>query len=397
MALDYSFTDEQLLLKQNIHEWCKEYMPEEKVLQWHDERGMDDEVYKAWAKTDFARLGIPAEYGGTPCDYVTLGVMMEELCHSACTTVPFVSSTLIIFDVLEFGNDEQIKYCMDTYWETGRPPYALAISEPVGGSDNMGMQTYTKEIDGKIHLNGDKTFVTNGEHFPNMIVLAKEEDPSRENQSISMWTLPRDYPGVELTKLTKIGNQISPFARIHFDDVVIEPDQHLGERGKGFLNLMKNFEFERCVIIAMILGEAQAAMEDAAAYAAQRMAFGKPITKYQSVQEMLVDMEIRLRAVREMLYKTLWKMDNNLPINADAAMLKRFGSMALTQVASDALEIFGGHGFTTETRVGRAFLDCRGYQLGGGTREIMSHIANRPIIKEYVEYAEKEGKTEFKF
>ncbi|RDB64723.1 acyl-CoA dehydrogenase [Gordonibacter sp. 28C] len=395
--MDYSFTDEQIQLKKDIHEWAKEHMPEEKVIRWHEERGMDDEVYKAWAQTDFVRLGIPEEYGGIPCDFVTLGVMMEELCHSTVTTVPFVSSTLIIFDVLEFGSPEQIKFCMDTYYETGRPPYALAISEPVGGSDNFGMTTYTKEIDGKIHLFGDKTFVTNGEHFPHLIVLAKEEDPSRENKSISMWTTPKDVPGIEVTQLNKIGNQISPFARIHFDDVVLDPSQHLGERGQGFMNLMKNFEFERCVIIAMILGEAQAALEDAAAYANQRMAFGKNIARYQAVQEMLVDMEMGLRTTREMLYKTLWKMDNNLPINADAALLKRYGSVTLTQVASDALEIFGGHGFTTETRVGRAFLDCRGYQLGGGTREIMSHIANRPIVKEYAQLAEDEGRAEYEF
>jgi len=146
---------------------------------------------------------------------------------------------------------------------------------------------------------------------------------------------------------------------------------------------MKNFEWERCVLLAELLGEAQAAMDDACAWTNERQQFGVGIKTFQLVQEHIVEMQIALTNTRNFLYRTCWKLDNGIPVNNDAAMLKRYGAPALTDVCSRALQLMGGLGYTDATRVSRLMLDCRGFQIGGGTVEIMVHIAGRGILKEY--------------
>jgi alkylation response protein AidB-like acyl-CoA dehydrogenase len=370
-------------MKAGIAAWCKEHMPEEKIKEWYAKRGIDQEVAKSWVDEGFGKLGIPEEYGGIPCDKLTLCIAIEELCHGG-GNIPMAPNALINFDILEFGNPEQIKDAMDYYFTQGIPKYALAISEPDAGSDNQGMSTFAvKGDDGKYHINGTKTWVTNAEWSPGLIVVAKDDDPARENKSMSMWLVDSDTPGVRIENLNKIGMQIAPFSKVHFTDVVVDESARLGEAGRGLYNLMKNFEFERAVLIAELLGEAQAAMDDAAAWVNERKAFGVGINTFQLVQEHITDMQIKLTNSRNFLYRTCWKMDNGLPVNNDAAMLKRYAAPALTEVCSEALQLCGGLGFTDETRVSRLMLDCRGMQIGGGTIEIMVHIAGRGILKEY--------------
>ncbi len=381
--LDYSYSDEQKLLRENIRKWGKEHLPEEKIAEAYKNRGIDSAIAKSWVDEGFGKLGIPAEYGGTPCDHVTMAIAIEELCHIG-GNIPMAPNLLIMFDVCEFGTEEQIKYAVDFYYENGYPPYCLAISEPEAGSANIYMTTTAKKLgDGNVEINGTKTWVTFAEHANGFIVVCKDEDPSPENKSMSMYLVDKDTPGVVLEPLNKIGMQINPFAMVHFDNVIVPETALLGEQGKGFLQLMKNFEWERCVLLAELLGEAQAAMDDACAWTNERQQFGVGIKTFQLVQEHIVEMQIALTNTRNFLYRTCWKLDNGIPVNNDAAMLKRYGAPALTDVCSRALQLMGGLGFTDATRVSRLMLDCRGFQIGGGTVEIMVHIAGRGILKEY--------------
>ncbi len=343
-----------------------------------------------------------------------------------------------MFDMVEFGTPEQIQYAVDYYKENGYPPYCLAISEPEAGSANQYMTTTATKNDGKIHINGTKTWVTSGENSDGFIVVCKNEDPeagsanqymtttatkndgkihingtktwvtsgensdgfivvcknedpSPENKQMSMYLVPANAKGVTIEPLNKIGMQIMPFSKVIFDDVVVDESALLGIEGKGFLQLMKNFEWERCVLLAELLGEAQAAMDDACAWTNERQAllgiegkgflqlmknfewercvllaellgeaqaamddacawtnerqqFGKGIKTFQLVQEHIVEMQIELTNTRNFLYRTCWKMDNGIPVNNDAAMLKRYGAPALTDCCSRALQLMGGLG-----------------------------------------------------
>ncbi|MBU4213936.1 MAG: acyl-CoA dehydrogenase family protein [Actinobacteria bacterium] len=380
--MDFNLNDEQELLLDSLREWCAQNISEQQVKQWYENHEVPADVTASWVESGFGMLGIPEEFGGTPVDMLTLGMVAEELTRQAGVPMPFVLMLLTMWDVASFGRPDQVADALEIY-KTGRPPVSLAVSEPGAGSDNFAMTTaVTPDGDGW-RINGQKTWVSSGEACPNTIVVARDEFSTPEAPAFSMWLLPTNTPGVSTAPLHKIGQQTLPFCEMYFDNVRVDQSNLLGERGKGFLALMKNFEVERALTIATQLGLAQAAMDDAAAYTSVRKTFGRPIRDNQLIQEKLTDMEITLQNVRNMLYRTLWMADEGKSIRLESALLKRYSAAAATEVASDAMQIFGGLGYTTETRVGRLWTDCRGTQIAAGTDEIMVHIAGRLIARKY--------------
>ena len=253
--------------------------------------GVTDELVQAYLESGFGLMGIPEEQGGVPCDRVTLGLLTEEFAHYCGCLTPFLNNTLAMRDLIDFGSPEQVEMAMNAYMETGKPIFSLGFSEPGAGSDNASMTSVTKkQADGTYILNGQKTWVTQGEVFPYVLVIAKDEDPDPKNREMTMWLVPRELEGVSTAPLHKLGQQIIPFCEMYFDDVVLTEDMRVGETGKGFYNLMKNYEMERCLIIAQTLGCAQAAMDDAAAYVNERITMGKPLAARQLIQEKLTEM-----------------------------------------------------------------------------------------------------------
>lgn len=382
--MDFSYTDEQELLVQSIKEFCERNLDEDKIKEMYANHGMSDELIMAYLDAGFGLMGIPEELGGIPCDRVTLGLLTEEFAHYAGCVTPFLNNTLAMCDMIDFGSEEQVSLCMEEYLKTGKPIFSLGFSEPGAGSDNSAMSaTAKKQADGTYILNGQKTWVTQGEVFPYIFVVAKDEDPSRSNPEMSMWLVPIDSEGISTAPLHKIGQQIMLFCEVYFDGVVLTEEMRVGRPGEGFKNLMKNFEMERCLIVAQCLGCAQAAMDDAAAYASQRETFGKPIASNQLIQLKLTEMETALQNTRNMLYRTLWKMDQGYSIRTDSALLKRYGAQECEKVADEALQIYGGLGYTDEVRLGRIHADLRGMRIAGGTDEVMVHIAGRQLAKQY--------------
>ncbi|HWQ76837.1 MAG TPA: acyl-CoA dehydrogenase [Syntrophomonas sp.] len=381
--MDFRLTDEQELLLESIREFVAEHFNEEKIQQWYKDGSVPDEVLIAFKDVGFAFLGIPEEYGGVPIDKLTFCLVMEELTRAAGCSTPFELNLLSMYDICEFGSPEQIALCMDLYSKEGKPPFALAISEPGAGSDNMAMATTVKEIDGKLVLSGQKTWVSGGLKVPYMLVVAKDDDPSPQNTGMSMWLVPMNLPGIKTAPIHKIGQKLLPLCDIWFDNVVVEESMRVGERGQGFINLMKNFEVERLSLAAWSVGLAQCALEDAAAYAAQRVTFGKPIGNYQLIQQKLTDMEIKVQNMRCMVYRVAWELDNGMPVQLNSALAKRYVSMTATDVCNEAMQIMGGIGYTEDCRISRLWEDARGQQFAGGTDEIMVHISGKQIIKKY--------------
>lgn len=382
--MEFGFTDEQELLVDSIKEFCSRNLDEEKINGMYRDGGLTDDLLKEYLDAGFGLMGIPEEQGGIPCDRVTLGLLTEEFTHYAGCVTPFLNNTLAMCDMIDFGGPEQVEFCMNAYLETGKPIFSLGFSEPGAGSDNQAMTATTKkQPDGTYLLNGQKTWVTQGETLPYVLAIAKEEDPSRENRNMTMWLVPRTAPGLTTGSLHKIGQQIMPFCDMFFDNVVLTEDMRVGDHNAGFYNLMKNFEMERSLVVAQCLGLAQAAMDDAAAYVSERQTFGKPIAHYQLIQEKLTDMQIALTNTRNLLYNVLWKMDQGESIRIDSALLKRYGARSCAWVTDEAMQIFGGLGFTDELRIGRIWADLRGHRIAGGTDEIMVHIAGRQLANEY--------------
>ena len=386
--MDFSFTEEQLLMQESMSEFCKRYISNDDVIEWGKQHRVPDRIYKAYHDEGFAKLNMPEEYGGIEIDTVTSCLLNEEMFRNTASSMPFSGNAIIMRDILEMGTPEQINIFYDEFEKTGVIRAALCISEPGAGSDNKAMSTTTHSIgDGKYILSGTKTFCTNAEYADYLLVIAKDEDPARDNPNYTMWLVNKHQKGISTSRLEKIANCTAPFCEVYFDDVEISEKDILGKKGQGFLNLMKNFETERIAGCANMLGAAKAAMDDAAAYAGVRVTFGKTLGSHQLIQEKLVNMEIRIKNMENFIYRTAWEKDNGMSVRTSAALCKYYCATAATEVCSDALQIFGGIGYTTETRVGRLWQEIRGTQIAAGTNEMMIHIAGRQLVKQYAKKA----------
>ena len=195
--------------------------------------------------------------------------------------------------------------------------------------------------------------------------------------------IPRDLEGIRVVPEDKIGQSMLPFASILFDNVVLDESYRLRGDAKGFSQLFKFFEFGRVFVCATALGQAQAAMEDAVRWAQARSAFGASIASFQQIQQMLTDMEVKLANMRNLVYQAAWEFDRGEHDRLTVAMMKRYVPATATEVASDAMQILGGRGYTSQERVSSIWQDCRGFQIAEGTDQIMVHIAAPLIMKKY--------------
>ena len=382
--MDFNFTDEQELLVQSIQEYAGRYFDNDSVKKMYADHKPSQEAVTAYREAGFNLMGLPEEVGGVPCDKTTLVLLCEKLHYYCGAVLPFQTEINSVTDVIDFGTPEQAKLIMDTMQQENLIAACTAISEPGAGSDNNAMTCVTKkQPDGTYILNGQKTWVTLGEYAEYSIVIAKDEDPSYDNKSYSLWLVPKDAPGFTTGTLHKIGQEIVPFCDQFFDNVKLTEEQRIGPAGEGWKLLMKKFEFERVLVVAQALGEAQAAMDDAAAYVSERICFGKPIGKLPVIQQHLVEMEVTLQNVRTQLYHTVWKLDQGESIRLECALLKYYACPNLTDVANRALSIYAALGYTDEVRAGRIWKDLRGYEMAGGTPEIMEYIAGRQLVKKY--------------
>ena len=384
--MDFQLTDEQELLIESAREYASRYFTDEAVKQAYEvDHHISVEAAMAYREAGFMHLGLPEEVGGVPVDKLTEVLLVEKLHEFTGVTLPFVTDFNTITDVIDFGTKEQQEMIMDAIENVESTCIACsAISEPAAGSDNNAMTCVTKkQPDGTYILNGQKTWVTLGGLSIYTMVVAKDEDPSYENDKYSLWLVPNDTPGFTVAHLEKVGQQAIPFVDQFFDTVVLTEDMRLGEPGMGWKLLMKKLEFERCLVVASSLGLAQAAQNDAVQYAKDRIAFNKPIITNPRVQDLITENEKILQQSRWWLYYCLWKLDQGESINADIAMLKSWGTRAHLQVADNCIEIYGGLGYTDEVRVGRIWRDLRGNMLAGGTCEVMDYIAGRAVPKAY--------------
>lgn len=381
--MDFSLTDEQELLLESLDEWLERNASEQEVASWYENHGIPDKVSKSFLDTGFGMLGLPEEAGGVPIDMLTKVLFIEEMSRKTCAALPLTNNVLGAYLAVRFGSEQQQRMVFNEYLATGKSCVSLAASEPEAGSDSANMSTTVKEQDGVYRLNGTKTFVTDALEASFMLVVAKDEDPSRDNPNVSMWLLPRTAQGVSISPLHKIGSQVQSLCEVYLDNVELDQSNLFGTRHEGFKQLMHSFETDRLSVSAQCLGLAQGALEDAVAYAAQRMTFGRPIVEHQMIQEKLVEMETKCQNMRNMLYRTAWERDRGMSIRLSGPLTKRYCAMASIQVCNEAMQIFGGIGYTSETRVARTYLDCRAASFGAGTNEMMAYIAGRQIVKKY--------------
>ncbi len=382
--MDFNITEEQELLLESLREVMDRDCTEAYMRECNERHESPKRFIDALTEAGFGMLGVPEEYGGTPVDTMTLMLVAEEICKNGGPHFVF-GQALSIADMLAYGSEEQKRQCMEEVTH-GRVGFVLGFTEPQAGSDSSAIATTFKRKDGKVYLNGHKSFMSNALTAKYMLCLARNADEiegESKRNAFSMWWMPMRSEGVTVEPLSKIGWHMMDTCEVYLRDVELDGKDLVGTEGDGFMQAMVNFEVERLLMAASLLGYAECAFGDAARYANQRVQFGKPIGKNQLIQEKITFMKIKIENMRNMVYRTAWEIDNHMGVQTDSALAKLYCAQAANQVVDDAMQIMGGIGYTTDCRISRIWIDSRVQRIGGGTDEVMIHIAGRQILKEY--------------
>ena len=379
--MDFKKTEEQELLLESLRTVMERGDFENYFKECDKNHEYPQKAIDALVEAGFSTLGIPEEFGGTPTDILTQIMVAEEAHALGYPSLVWINFATEVDDILTFGNEEQQKAVLD-YALQGIKPFTLGFTEPQAGSDSAAMATTATKRDGKVYINGNKTFNTSADRAPFMLCVCRSGINENPYKDFSMYLFPMDRPGITIEKLDKIGNNMCGTYEVHLNDVECEETDIVGVEGKGFYQLMKNFEVERLTICAANVGMARCAYDEAVKYAGVREQFGKTIGSFQLIQEKIVDMKIKIENIQNMLYKAAWKKMNGESIQIDSSLVKRYTGQAAFEVIDDAMQIMGGIGYTHDCRISRLWRDQRVYRIMAGTEEIMVHTAGRALIKE---------------
>lgn len=379
--IDFKITEEQELLVESLQEWLDNCgFDDEYFRQHYDTCTYPKEYLKALYEGPFGTLGLPEDMGGTPVDTLTLALLNIEM---AKRDRPSMTPQMVNIDsIAAYGTKEHFERAIASMNE-GYMPSCLAITEPQAGSDNSGVSTTYTRKNGKVYINGHKTMITNAKCTNQIQVLCRDFSVEPYYKAMTMWMVPQDAPGITMETMHKIGCKLFTMEEIYFENVEIEEKELFGVEHKGFQQLMKNFETERVLICAVQLGLATAAYNEAATYAAQREQFGKKIDEFQLIQEKLSLSALKLENMRNLIYKVAWMIDNKMSIRAESAMCKLYCARSSNEICDDAVQIFGGYGYTEDCKVSKFWRDARVSRIGGGTDEIMIRSIAKAIPKSY--------------
>jgi len=342
--------------------------------------------YPADLVAQMAVLGLmgvpfPEEYGGAGQSYVTFALIVKELCRACASTglVMDVNISLCGEPIMMFGTDEQKRKYL-TPLATGDKLGALAMTEPEAGSDAASIKTTAIRDGDHYVLNGRKIFITNGEVADTYVVTAKT-DRGAGSEGITDFIVEKTMPGVSFTThYDKMGIRGAPTTDVVLEDVRVPADNVLGGIGNGFKVTMDTLDAGRIGIASQAIGIAQAALDDAVAYAQERRQFGKPIAAFEGVQFMLADMATQIHAAEMLMLRAASLRDRNVPCARESSMAKLIAGDMAMRVTTDAVQLLGGYGYIREYPVERHMRDAKITQIYEGTQQIQRMVVARQVI-----------------
>ncbi|MDR2565390.1 MAG: acyl-CoA dehydrogenase family protein [Bifidobacteriaceae bacterium] len=325
-------------------------------------------------------LAIPAEYGGPGVSHVLSVILVEEI-SKACTgiTGTLLACNPASYPVLIAGNEEQKRYFADLI--LGGKLAAFCLTEPGAGSDAGAVATTAVRDGDEWVLNGTKRFVTNG-GVAGVYTVFATVDRALGLKGLTAFMVERDREGVQIgAKEDKMGIRATSTTDVVFTDVRVPADHLLGGEGDGFKIAMKTLDLSRPVVAAQAVGIAQAALDLAVVYAGERKQFGKPIAANQGVQFMLADMAIKTEAARWLTRRAAWLQDAGLPSTKEAAMAKTFAGDTAMSVTTDAVQVFGGYGYSRDYPVEKLMRDAKITQIYEGTAQIQRLVVAGQLLR----------------
>jgi alkylation response protein AidB-like acyl-CoA dehydrogenase len=327
-------------------------------------------------------MGVPVseEYGGLGGDQLMYALVTEELGRiSGGIGLSYAAHVSLGSKPIDlFGTDEQKERWLRPLAE-GKGMGAWALTEPESGSDASDMDT-TAERDGdEWVLNGTKQFITNA-NVANSVLVKAVTDPEKGYDGISTFIVSPDDDGFEVTTVwEKMGLNCSPTCEIRFDDCRLPADRLLGAEGEGWKQTMKTLDGGRISIAALSVGLAQGAYDAARAYALEREQFGQPISKFDAVRDMLVEMYRKTERARLLTHKAAVRYDAGERVTTESSLAKLDASEAAREVAEDAVQVLGGYGYTTDFAPQRFYRDAKLMEIGEGTSEIQHLVLGRQL------------------
>ena len=327
-------------------------------------------------------IPFPEDYGGAGGDTLSYAIAVEELSRACGSTGLTLAAhvSLGTYPIYRWGN-QRLKDDYARKLIAGEYMGAYGLTEPNAGSDSGGTQTSAVRDGDEYVLNGRKCFITNA-NYAHTFICTAVTDRSLGPKGISAFVVPKDTPGFSLEKgEVKLGMRGSDWASLVFEDARIPADHLLGPEGEGFTTFMKTLEGGRISIGALALGIAQGAYDCAVQYSNEREAFGKKLNQQQAVQFKLADMAVQVEAARHLVYHAARLKDAGEAYGTQASMAKLYASEVSMRVTYDAIQIYGGMGFSREYPVERMWRDAKLCTIGEGTSEIQRLIIARSILR----------------
>ena len=376
--VDFTLTDEQKDLREMAHNFAEK---EIRKVAWEYDRDAtwpQDIVDKAW-EVGLMNAEIPEEYGGPGLDHMS-GCLIEEEMGWGCSGIgtSLMANGLASAPVIIGGSEEVKKKYLGMLTE--EPKLAsFALTEPDAGSDVGGMKTRAVKKGDKYVLTGSKCFITNGSHADWFTVYAKT-DPDAGHRGISAFVVEKEWGVTVDKKEDKLGQRASDTALISFDEVEVPAENLLGEENHGFKLAMQTLDRTRPGVAGLAVGIGQAAFEFASDYSKERVQFGVPIAMHQAVAFMIADMATKIEAARLLVWQAATLMDQGKRNTLQASHAKRFAADSAMEIATDAVQVYGGYGFIKEYPVEKLMRDAKIMQLYEGTSQIQRLVIAREIL-----------------
>ncbi|MFV8826294.1 acyl-CoA dehydrogenase [Alkalihalobacterium sp. APHAB7] len=378
--MNFQLTEEQEMLRKMIRDFAENEVAPTAEERDEEER-FDRVIFDKMAELGITGIPFPEEYGGIGADYVSYAIAVEELSRVCASTGVTLSAhvSLCSWPIYKFGTEEQKQKYLRALAE-GRSIGAYGLTEPGAGSDVASMKTTAKEDGDHYILNGSKIFITNG-GVADIYVVFAVTDADKKHKGITAFIVEGDMPGFSVGKKEKkLGIRSSPTAEIIFEDLRVPKENILGKEGEGFKVAMMTLDGGRNGIAAQALGIAQGALDAAVGYAKERKQFGKTIGAQQGIGFKLADMATKIEAARLLTYQAAWQKSEGIPNALEAAMSKLFAGDIAMEVTVEAVQVFGGYGYTKDYPVERYMRDAKITQIYEGTNEIQRLVISKMLL-----------------
>ncbi|MGH8862705.1 MAG: acyl-CoA dehydrogenase [Jatrophihabitantaceae bacterium] len=377
----YRLTDEQRLLRQAVRELADDKIAP-RAAEIDETSEFPYDVLEALTRAGFHAVHIPEEYGGPGADAISACIVVEEVARACASSSLIPAVNKLGSQPIILSGSEALKKEVLGAIASGEAMISYALSEREAGSDAASMRTRAVGDGEHWVLNGTKCWITNAGVSSYYTVMAVT-DPGKGASGISAFVVHKDDPGFSVgAKERKLGIKGSPTCEIYFEDCTIPLDRIIGEPGTGFKTALRTLDHTRLAIGAQALGIAQGALDAAIGYVKQRQQFGKRIADFQGIQFMVADMAMRVEASRQLVYAAAGRAERDEPnLTFTSAAAKVFASDTAMSVTTDAVQLFGGAGYTRDFPVERMMRDAKITQIYEGTNQIQRVVMARHLLR----------------